>query len=304
MAMRKSSRNYIHKRFDEINAAPERIEGFVGIIPQRKEFVGDLQKIIDANEGSSRANSKSCWIPFSEDFKAHRCELSDALRAVTETELGGYFQPMTGKDLILELRVSLPEKSRRMNRLNDIIQTLMDAMLFNAWTTDNKRLGLISERASVELMVLRKEPSLGADDPEGIHYAIYHEADVKSDAIKAILSERLDTRHINEDGSDYEVLDVIKLGIDREMSLRVSCLADKKTPLHPDVLRYYKALLERFDLKTARRLALYEQTHIDTTVLFDGERAAERALEEVRGRTDRLVESMAMRSPSVSEVDE
>lgn len=304
MAMRKSSRNYIHKRFDEIHAEPEHIEGFVGIIPQRKEFVGDLQKIIDANEGSSRANSRSCWIPFSEDFKAHRCELSDALKAVTETELGGYFQPMTGKDLILELRVSLPEKSRRMNRLNDIIQTLMDAMLFNAWTTDGKRLGLISERASVKLMVLKKEPSTGEDDPEGIYYAIYHETDVRNDAIRAILSEKLDTRHFNDDGSDYTVLDVIKLGIDREMALRVSCLADTHTPLHPEVLRYYELLLERYDRKTARRLALYEQTRIDTTTLFDGEHATEDIVKELHGRNDRLEERTTVRSLSLSEADE
>lgn len=329
MAMRKRNRRYVPLKFDELIDEPRRIEGFVAVVPKAKKFCDNLDKVIQANSGSSREHSRSCWLPLDEDYKVHRLMLSEALLANARAAVGGDSRPMSGKDIVLELLAVLPEKTgNTCYHPHQLAETLFDAMKYNLWSADDKHIGLIADKARYVCAIASKRATTGDDDPVGIYYRLYHLADatdednvshiaplfVPRDDVEAADGEAAVEARAGEaqvDGGttgattdDARVsLDLVGLGIDREMALRAACLADKRTPLHADVLRYYEFLLDRFDRRTARRLALYEQTRLDSAYLLEGEAAAEAVLADLRGRTDRLADSEAVRTLSLDEID-
>lgn len=294
MAMRKTSRYYIPLRLEECVGEPTRIEGFVPIVPERKEFVGDLEKIIDANRGSSREHSKSCWIPYAEDYKKHRDTLSSAIRRSAETTLGGYFAPITGNDLLLELEVVLPaKKTRKMYRAQDIVGTFCDAMLFNAWTTDGRRLGLVAENASLADVVLSKRDAKDGEE-SGTRFVVCHQGEYSDDGMT-------NTPDGTSDGSMMSGGRTGDLGADREVALLLTCFADENTPLHPEILRYYHLLRYRFCERTAERVALYEQTRYAVACVEHGHEAGEKVIGEVGKRIETL-SALSERSLSLADL--
>ena len=278
MAMRKTSRNHIEQSMAALKSEPTRLEGFVPLLPERKEFVDDLNQIIKANEGSSRADSHSCWLPLDEDFKRHRQELSQAIEDVANASQGGRFRPMAGDDIVITIELVLPAKrGRRQFNLHDAAQTFYDAMRFNRWTADEKRLGLVAEGASVVDMRLSKRIAEEGEEA-GTRFVVEHAA-CEAEPMRA---------------TDWNA------GLGRRVALLSAVVVDEESPLSPEVVDFYRALRQHFDARVSRQLAIFEQTRLNVALL-DGQDAEQIAL-EIATRTASL-EALGERSPSLAELE-